>query len=346
MIKGTYDKTTGDYANVKNNFSIKDQDLIYYKINVSVENQEFSGNTVTFDTLGTETIFKMYLNGDEVSAYSRTSNTVIFDSGTTNSFGNQAYVVFHPQTQTVGGSVDIKLYYDTPYHHEVTLNSELKLGYQLSGTALTTSGTNVITTTSDLSSVLSEYDYIRIGTEVKQVLQVNVATLKVDTVFEESYSTEDIYFLPYILFANIESPTESPTAQFYEFKTKGVKLPVKIKEAVSNTFSFNYFIDEDMEVEECQIYRYATDEFDAYLPENNKFRLIRAYYENDDIDKFIYLTNCRKLDPSKYTKGNYDTYDANIEFEDKLTLKMNLGWSTTDGILGSGGAGNFRLIRS
>jgi len=347
MIKGTYNKQTGDISGIKNNFSIKGQDLIYYKINASIENQEFNGNTVEFDTLGIETIFKVYLNGDEVTAYSRSDGTIIFDSGVANSFGNQAFVIFYPQLQTVIG-VDIKLFYYSPYKHEVTLNDELLLGYQLAGTVSVTSETNVITTTSDLSSVLSEYDYIRIGTEVRQVLQINVTplTIKVDAIFEESYSGEDIYYIPYILFANIESPTENPTSQFYEFNTPGVKLPVKIKQSVSNAFAFNYFVDEDMEVNTCGIYRYATDEFDAHVPENNRFRIIRAYYENDDIDKFIYLTNCRKLDPSKYTKGNYDKYDASVEFEDKLTLKMNLNWSTTDGILGAGGAGNYRLIRS
>ena len=126
-------------------------------------------------------------------------------------------------------------------------------------------------------------------------------------------------------------------------------MSVKIKQEVTNTFTFNYFIDTDMDVSECNVYRYLSDDFDDYVPENNKMRLIRAYYENNDIDKFIYMTNCRKLLPTKYTKGNPDKYDVTVEFEDRLTLKMNKDWSTVENpedILGNYGAGNFRLIRS
>jgi len=345
MIRGTYDKQNSDVSGIRNNFYIKGQDVIYYKINVGIEDSEFSGNTATFSDFTIDPIFKVILNGSETTAYTRTSNVIVFGSGVANTYGNQVFVIYYPTVQSVA-SVAIGMSYYSPYEHEVTLNSSLLLGYQQAGTVTITKDTNTITTTSDLTSVLNEYDYIRVGTEVKQLMSVGVSTLKTDTVFEESYSGDDIYLLPYVLFANIESPTETPTSSYYEFQTRGVRMPVKIKQSVSNTFSFNYFIDEEMEVNECGVYRYASDDFNEHIPDINKMRLIRAYYENDDIDKFIYLTNCRKLEDSRYTKGNYDKFDASVEFEDKLTLKMNKDWSTTDGVLGSGGAGNFTFIRS
>ena len=345
MIKGTYDKKTGNIDNIRNNFYVKGQDVIYYKLNVGIENEEFSSNSVTFSDFTTEPIFKVILNGDETTAYTRVDNVITFDTGVYNSYGNQVFVIYYPSAQSLSG-VSVSLQYYSPYKHEVTTNDELLLGTQLAGTVTVVSGSNSIATTSDLTSAIKEFDYIRIGTEIQQVMSITASVILTSEVFEDSYSGEDVYYLPYLLFANIESSTESPTAQYYTFQTKGVKQPIKIKQSVDNTFSFNYFIDEQMILDSCGIYRYASNDFDNHIPDNNKMRLIRAYYENDDVDKFVYLTNSRKLDPSKYNKGNYDKYDATLDFEEKLTLDMNKDWSTTDGILGSEGAGNFTLIRS
>jgi hypothetical protein len=345
MIKGTYDKQTSDYANIRNNFYIKNQDVILYKINVGIESEEFSGSTVTFGDFTTDDIFQVVLNGEITTEYTRASNVLTFNSGMANSYGNQAFVIYYPRSQSLLG-VSISMQYYSPYQHEVTENDKLLLGYQLSGTVTVSDGSNTITTSSNLTSVLSEYDYIRVGLEVKQILQIDASSIKTNTIFENSYSGEDIYILPYVLFANIENPKESPTSQYYEFQTRGIKLPVEIKQSVSNTFSFNYFIDTSMKISECGVYRYASDDFNDHVPLNNKMRLVRAYYENDEIDKFVYLTNCRKLDDSTYNKSSYDTYDASLKFEDKLTLVMNKDWNTSDDILGAGGAGNFKFIRS
>jgi len=144
---------------------------------------------------------------------------------------------------------------------------------------------------------------------------------------------------------NVENESENLSPSFYEFGGKGIKMPIKIKEKISNSFSFDYKVDTDAEISECNIIAYINDDIDKYIPENNRMRFIRTFYNQTDILKFIYLTNARKIQPINYTKSNPDKYTATLEFEDKLTLEMNLDYDS-DGILGAGGLGRYRLIRS
>lgn len=340
MIENTFDKHNGDIAR---NFNIEGQEIMYYKTNAGTEQETFNGNTATFSDFTTETIFKVYLNGEETTAYTRADNILVFDSGEYNNFSNNVYVIYYPTLQSIAG-IDITLHYYSPYEHEVTENSKLGLGYDLSDTGVVSANSNVITTNIDLTSKIEVYDWIRLGDYSKKVLYVDATTIKTDSVFEEGYNAEDIYLLPYTIFMNIKNESESVSETYRQFTSRGVKMPVEVKESVSNRFSFDYYIDESLIPADCNIFRYATSNFDLYVPEINKFRIIRAYYKDRDVDRFIYLTNCRKLKSVPYSKQDIDNYSVEVQFEDKLTLEMNYDW-TDDGIAGAGGFGNYRLTR-
>lgn len=342
MVSGTYDKETGDISGIKNNFSVVGQDIITYKINTGIEYGEFSGSSFTMsDVTASDTIFKIYINGRDETNYTRVGAIITINSGETNLYGNNACIIYYPNLQTLG-TVDIELYYYSPYDHSVISEDDLLLGHEVSPTITgnATTGTNTITTTTTVSTMLDIFDYIRIGNEVKKVLNIITTTIYVDSDFEETYSGEIIYYTPYALIANIDSEQENLSPTFETFASKGVKLPVKIKTAVNNTFTFDYFVDNDMEISVCNVYNYITDEVEKHFDTNNKMRVIRAYYNEDSIEKFIYLTNIRKIESIPYSKGAIDKYSVILEFEDKLILTL-----TDYDILGAGAVGNYLITR-
>jgi len=338
MVGGTYNLIDKEYTNLKSDVIIKGQEVIYYKTDVEVEYKSFTGNSVTFDDLDPNFIFKVWLNGSETTSYVRVGDTVTFSAGT-NTFGNNVFIYYYPNTQIMSGK-SMVLHYYSPYKHEVTEDSELLLGFDVSGTATVSAGSNIITTSVDLTGSLNELDDIRLDAEVAKILYIDATTIKVDKFYTNSYSGEDIYFTPYKLLLNIDGENEQLNPTYYEFASKGIKMPVKIKESIANRFNFNYKINTTLQAS-CSIYNFINDSVEKYINDINRMRLIRAYYESSEIDRFIYLTNIRDLEGVSYSKGDVDSYTVSLEFEDRLTLEMN----SSEDILGAGGLGNYQLIR-
>ena len=323
MIKGTFDKETNDYFNIKNNFVIQNQVTIYYKINVAVEEEEFSRDTVVFSNLKDNVIYKVYLNGEEETLYTRSDNTLVFDSGIAATSGNSVYIIYYPADQDLA-AVSVKLHYYTPVKHEITDNDELKLGFDLGTTASVTVGSNIITTLADISDEIELYEELRVGAEVKKILHIDGETIKMDSVFTNTYVGTTLYRTPYKMFLTIESPSEDLSPSFYTFETKGIKMPIQVKEKIDNKFNFDYYINNGLTTTECNLYNYITQDVQKYLSKNNRMRIIRAYYQDDELKKFIYLTNIRKINSFNYSKNNdADKYNASLQFEDKLTLIKN-----------------------
>ena len=324
LINGTFNIEDRNVNNIINSIVIQQNQPINYKVSAGITStSRFNGNTGTLNkNLTGLVVFKVYLNGEEVTDYTIDGNLISFNSNY-KEYGNYAEVIYYDSNQNILKDITLK-YYNT-YKTAYLKYSDFIEGVKITGDKINgNNGSNIIygTNTRFLNDCKIG-QIIRIDNEIKRIRNIVSNTeIVLDNVLQYDHiNTSDFSIITNIVLDGVKDFSVNPNYTYDTFETTFAKQSIKTKTGQAGTLSFSYYINEG--TPDLLGINYATTNLKRLINTKNKFRISEVSKVNG-LNKITYYTNCRLTDGVQYSRGNDINKDSvTIDFEDKITLLVN-----------------------
>lgn len=331
IITGDYDvESKIGMQNYYNSFIIPDDETINYKINARVQTiDSFDGSSTALSTpfnINTYAIFKVILNGKEVTDFYAIDNIIGFNTGY-NAFGNNLVVIYYRNIlPTTSHSCNLYFKQAIKTVPSWTDFSGIKLSGKVSNDVSNSfkiigSGTNFLTS-------LKKGYMIRIYGSIYKVQEVvDNSTIFIDEIVP-TFTLKDIYLIPAYYIPSVDSDYSlTSNTSFYQKTIRGSNTGIRKQLTSSGSIQLIKWIDLDDSLFSNCDYPYMSNRIINYIDKNSRFRLILI---NRVTKEMIILSNARlseKIPMGIASDKNIET--LNIEYDKKIIL------SNSDSIFGS-----------
>lgn len=333
IINGTFNYKTGSVSTIIKKFYLKKNETINYKWDAGIVTVIFDGSEVdlTSVTISTKTIFKVFLNNQETTAYTKDGERekLVFSKGT-NLFNNSVTVVYYKTTPTSIGVLN--LYFYSPYSRFATQSDLVDGVYQ--GTASHYTLSSIIISGGTGFNNLRVGMKIRIGSDIREIVSINSdTTLATDSPFSTEFSNQDVYILTaYEMLTINDDVQNNNTLTWNDRLEKQNKIPDKLLSDKISNLSFSYFVDNSFD---DTGYYHLVNTMNIKGILNNRFRIVKCSDECVE-----YYTNCKLYEPQNFNEGSdKSTLNFACQYEYKLTFKN--GYEFGEGGYGQGLYGGF-----
>lgn len=341
-IGGNYNiETNTGLQNFYFNTILKDDEVTYVKCSARIENvNSFDGNTATltnFDS-STHSVFKVFLNGVEISDYTTVNNTITF-SNRYNYFNNNLTIFYYLNNQTFSGSATLYFY---GAKKSIPSLKDYNEGYILTGT-VTRDITNAHQINGANTSGLSAGMYVKINNTTYIITSIIDNTKFTINKNIAEFSATNAYIMPAINLFSVDTDFSLiPNAKWFNSTIRGNKLGIRKLIGGLYTTSLTKWIDNNEDFYNTTYsYPVMINSYKNYINYNDMFRIVCI---NSNSNELTIGVNGRLSDKSS---DNFNTdkrnENLNIEFENKLrVLNFNVFES---GIYGSEYYNNIKIIK-